>query len=412
MTSHAFPPSHADRARPLFLLDPAITFLNHGSFGACPVPVREAQDRYRLQMEREPVRFFVRELEPLLDEARASLAAFVGADPDDIAFVSNATAGVNTVLHSLDLRPGDELVTTNLEYNACRNALDYFAARAGASVVVAEVPFPIASPDEVTRAILERVGPRTRLVLVDHVTSATGLVFPLEAILRELDRLGVDALVDGAHAPGMIELDLRALGAAYYTGNCHKWMCGPKGSAFLHVRSDKQSSIRPLAISHGANSPRVDRSRFRIEFDWTGTQDFSPWLVLPEAIRFLDSLLPGGAKALAEHNRKTTLAARDLFCTALGVEKTAPDAMIGALATLPLPRASIGEGERTPVGPNRIDPLQEALFSRHAIEVPIHSFSAPPRTFLRISAQIYNDSRDYERLVGALLAEQRRDAGR
>ncbi len=400
MPKHEFPPSHAVRVRPFWDLDPAITFLNHGSFGACPMAVREAQDRLRAQMEREPVRFFVRELEPLLDEARRALAAFVGAGAEDLVFVPNATAGVNTVLRSLELRPGDELVTTNHEYNACRNALEVTAARSGARVVVASVPFPIDSPDDVVQAVLDCTGPRTRLALVDHVTSQTGLVFPVDRILRELTSRGVDTLVDGAHAPGMIPLDLRALGAAYYTGNCHKWMCAPKGAAFLHVRSDKQPAIRPLSVSHGANSPRVDKSRFQLEFDWTGTHDPTPYLVLPEAIRFLSSLLPGGAPALATHNRRTVLAARDSLCEALGAPPPAPDVMIGALATVPLPDAA---GD-PPTGPLFLDALQEALFSRHAVEVPVIPFPAPPRRLLRISAQIYNDPEDYVRLVDALRA--------
>ena len=401
MSIHEFPPSHAARVRPLWDLDPTITFLNHGSFGACPLVVRAAQDRLRAQMEREPVRFFLRELEPLLVAAREALGAFIGAGADDLAFVPNATAGVNTVLRSLDLRPGDELVVTSHEYNACRNALDVAAARTSARVVVAPVPFPLDSADRVVQAVLDCVGPRTRLVLLDHVTSQTGLVFPVERLVPELTRRGVDTLIDGAHAPGMVPLDLRALGAAYYTGNCHKWMCAPKGAAFLHVRPDKQEAIRPLSISHGANSPRTDVSRFRLEFDWTGTDDPTPHLVLPEAIRFLASLLPGGAPALAAHNRATVLAARDRLCEAVGSPPPAPDAMIGSLATVRLPD---GRGE-PPASPFGLDPLQEALFTRHGIEVPVIPFPAPRGRLLRISAQIYNDPEDYARLVDALHAE-------
>ncbi|MRG94404.1 aminotransferase class V-fold PLP-dependent enzyme [Polyangium spumosum] len=401
MPIHEFPPSHAARVRPLWDLDPTIVYLNHGSFGACPLPIREAQDRLRAQMEREAVRFFLRELEPLAAAAREALGAFVGAGPDDIAFVPNATAGVNTVLRSLDLRPGDELVTTDHEYNACKNALDAAAARAGARVVVARVPFPIDSPDHVVTAVLDCVGPRTRLVLVDHVTSQTGLVLPVERLVPELARRGVDTLVDGAHAPGMVPLDLRALGAAYYTGNCHKWMCAPKGAAFLHVRPDKQLDVRPLSISHGANSTRTDVSRFRLEFDWTGTHDPTPYLVLPEAIRFLSSLLPGGIAALAAHNRGTVLAARERLCEALDVPPPTPDAMIGSLASVPLPD---GTGEPPPP-PFSFDPLQEALFTRHSIEVPVTPFPPPRGRLLRISAQIYNDAEEYARLVDALRAE-------
>ncbi|WP_438006351.1 aminotransferase class V-fold PLP-dependent enzyme [Sorangium sp. So ce321] len=388
------PDLDAGAARALWPLDPAVTFLNHGSFGACPRAVLEAQQRYRDQMEREPVRFFIRELEPLLDAARGELAAFVGADPEDVAFVPNATAGVNTVLRSLSLGPGDELCVTDHGYNACRNAVEAAAARAGARVVVAPVPFPLQAPEQVVEAVLARVGPRTRLVLVDHVTSPTGLVFPVASLASELAGRGVDLLVDGAHAPGMVPLDLRALGAAYYTGNCHKWLCGPKGAAFLHVRRDRQGAIRPLTISHGANSPRTDRSRFLLEFDWTGTADPSAALCVADAIRFMGALLPGGWPALRAHNRTTALAARDLLCEALGCPPPSPDAMIGALATVPLPDA--------PSSPLRLDPLQDALLERWGIEVPVFAWPASPRRWLRISAQIYNGRPDYERLAAAL----------
>ena len=399
MQKNDFPDSHAAGARPRWSLDPAITFLNHGSFGACPRAVLEAQARFRERMESEPVRFFVRELEPLLDAARAALGAFVGADPDDLAFVPNATAGVNTVLRSLALEPGDELLTTDHEYNACRNALEAVAGRARARVVIAPVPLPVSSPDEVVEAVLARVGPRTRFALVDHITSQTGLVFPVARIVEELARRGVDVMIDGAHAPGMLPLDVGALGAAYYTGNCHKWICAPKGAAFLHVRRDRQADIRPLSISHGANAPRTCRSKFRLEFDWTGTLDPSAYLCVPEAIRCMGSLLPGGWPALMAHNRATALAARALLCEALGCAPPSPEAMIGALAVVPLPD---GRGE-APSSPLYLDPLQDALLERWGVEVPVIPWPAPPRRLLRISAQIYNERADYERLAGALV---------
>jgi isopenicillin-N epimerase len=385
--------------RALWPLDPAVTFLNHGSFGACPRAVLEAQARLRDRLEAEPVRFLSRDLEGLLDAARSALGAFVGAAGDDLAFVPNATTGVNTVLRSLDLGAGDEVVATDHTYNACRNALNAAGARAGVRIVVATLPFPIAAPDQVVEAVLARVGPRTRLALVDHVTSPTGLVLPIERLIRELAARGVDALVDGAHAPGMIPLDLRALGPAYYTGNCHKWICAPKGSGFLYVRRDRQPGVRPLVISHGANSPRVDRSRFRLEFDWVGTTDPTAYLTVPEAIRYMGSLLPGGWPALMAHNRATALAARDRLCAALGVPPPAPDSMIGSLAALPVPAGFLPapvDGER--------DPLHIALFERYGLELPVFTWAALACRILRISAQLYNSAADYERLADALIA--------
>ncbi|HYO75214.1 MAG TPA: aminotransferase class V-fold PLP-dependent enzyme, partial [Thermoanaerobaculia bacterium] len=249
-------------------LDPDITFLNHGSFGATPRVLLETQNEFRAQMEREPVRFFVRELEPLLDEARQTLAQFVGADAEGVAFVQNATAGVNAVLRSLDLDKFDELLVTSQEYGASRNALDYVAAIAGANVVVVDLPFPIESAEVMIERVLAAVTDRTRLFLVDHITSQTALILPVERLVKELANRGVDTLVDGAHAPGFLPLNVRELGAAYYTGNLHKWVCAPKGAAFLYVRENRRRSIHPVSISHGASSPRTDRSRYLLEFDW------------------------------------------------------------------------------------------------------------------------------------------------
>ena len=381
-----------------WLLEPGLDFLNHGSFGACPIPVQEAQSRFRAQLEREPVRFLVREVEPLLAEARTALAKFLGADAEDLAFISNATSGVNTVLRSLKFEPGDELLTTSQAYNACRNALNATAEANGARVVVAEIPFPIERASQVTEAILAKVTPRTRLLLLDHITSPTGMVWPAEELVRELDARGVDTLVDGAHAPGMIPLRLNALGAAYYTSNCHKWLCTPKGSAFLHLRKDRQARIRPLTISHGANSSRTDLSRFRLEFDWTGTQDPTPFLCIPEAIRFMGSLLPGGWEELMQRNRAGALEGRRVLCDALGVPPPCPDEMIGTLAAVKLP-----DGTTPAKAPLFIDPLQDALLERFRIEVPVTYWPTFPQRWVRISSQVYNSRAQVERLAAAVL---------
>lgn len=379
-------------------LDPDVVFLNHGSFGACPRVVLEAAQRLRERIEREPVRFFVGELEALHDAARAEVAAFVGADADDVAFVPNATAGVSTVLRSLDFAPGDELLTTDHAYNACRNALEHAAARAGARVTVAAVPFPIAGPDDVVEAVLAKVSPRTRLALIDQVTSPTALVLPVDRIVAELSARGVDTIVDAAHAPGMLPMNVGAVGAAYTTGNFHKWTCAPKGAAFLHVRRDRQARIRPLAISHGANSPRVDRTRFRLEFDWTGTADPTPFLCVPDALRFLASLAPGGVAEVMERNHAAAVEARRRLCGALGIEAPCPDAMIGSMASVRLP-----DGEQAP--PLWVfDPLQEALFQRFRVEVPIFPWPAPPARWVRVSTPPYVEQSDVERLVEGLRA--------
>jgi isopenicillin-N epimerase len=247
-------------------IDPRAIYLNHGSFGACPRVVQEKQSQLRVRLEAQAVQFFLRDLEAMHDEALAALGAFVGADPADMAFVPNASTGVNAVLRSLRFEPGDELLTTDHTYGACRDALDWIAERAGARVVTAPVPFPIRGADEVEAAVLGAVTARTRLALLDHVTSPTGLIFPVARLVGALAERRIDTLIDGAHAPGMVPLDLRAIGAAYYTGNCHKWLCAPKGAGFLHVRRDRQAGIVPTTVSHGLTVPRTDRSRFQLLF--------------------------------------------------------------------------------------------------------------------------------------------------
>ncbi len=381
-----------------FALDPSVTFLNHGSFGACPREVLAWQSELRARLEAEPVRFFVRDYEGLLDEARARVAAFVGTDPAGLVFVPNATTGVACVLASAALEEGDELLLTNHGYNACNNAAAHAAARVGARVVVAEVPFPIESPDVVVEAVLSRVTDRTRLALLDHVTSPTALVFPIERLVRALEARGVHTLVDAAHSAGHVPLALDALGAAYATGNLHKWSCAPKGAAFLRVRAELRDRVRPVVISHGANARRADRSRLHLEFDWTGTHDPSAWLSAPRALDVMAREF-GGWDAIRRDNRALALDGRALVAEALGIAPPAPTSMLGAMASFVLPDAPV-----TP-GATGLDPLQEWLFAAHAIEVPVFAFEG--RRLLRLSAQRYNSIADYERLASALARRPR-----
>ena len=390
----------------LWPLDRSVAFLNHGSYGACPAEVLRHQAELRAEMEAEPVRFLGRELDDRLDAARARLGAFVGADPDDLAFVSNATGGVNAVLRSLRLAPGDELLTTDHAYQACRNTLDFVAERTGARVVTVTLPFPVTSPQAIVDTVLAGVTPRTRLALLDHITSPTALILPLERIVAALAARGIDAVVDGAHAPGMVPLDLRALGAAYYSGNCHKWLCTPKGSAFLWVRRDRQADVHPLTISHGAKGERPGRSRFRLEFDWTGTQDPTAWLTVPMAIDYLAGLVPGGWPALMARNRALALEARRLLCETVGTAPACPDEMIGSIASVILP-----DNRTVETGWRVRDPIQGRLFEAWGIEVPIMRWPAPPKRMIRVSAQLYNHLPQYVRLAEALGKELAADAG-
>lgn len=381
-----------------WLLDPEVIFLNHGSFGATPKAVLAEQEKIRRRIETEPLLFFDHHYLEEIDRARAELAAFLRATADGLAFVVNATTGVNTVLRSVQLRAGDELLVTDHEYNACRNAIDAVAETAAAEVVVATIPFPLREEEEVIAAVLERVTTRTRLLLIDHVTSQTGLVLPIERLVGEVQGRGVDVLVDGAHAPGMVPLDLDSLGAAYYTGNCHKWVCAPKGAAFLHVRADRRAGVRPLVISHGANAEVSERSRFHLEHDWTGTRDPSAWLSVPVALREMESMVEGGWDEIRRRNRELVLEGRRLLCEALRIDAPCPESMIGSLASLPLPDGDGGAvNELFP-----FDGLQDRLFQEYRIEVPVIAWPAPPQRLLRISAQLYNNPLQYGALATAL----------
>ena len=390
------------RARELrrhWLLDPSVAFLNHGAFGACPTPVLELQSEYRARLEREPVQFLLSELPGLLDGAREAVARFVGARAEDVAFVRNATTGVNAVLRSLAFGSDAELLTTDHAYAACRNALDFVAAASGARVVVARVPLPIASAGEVTERVLAAVTPRTHLALLDHVTSPTGIVLPIAELVRELDARGVDTLVDGAHVPGMLPLDLERLGAAYYAANFHKWACAPKGAAMLWVRPDRQAGIHPAVISHGYASPRAERRSLE-EFDWTGSDDPSPALCVSEALRFVASLDPRGFDGIYERNRALALEARRILARSLGRAPICPDSMLGSLAAVELP-----DRLEIPSPGERFDPLQVALLERHGVEVPVMPWPAPPARLLRVSAHLYNHEGEYRTLAAAVREE-------
>jgi isopenicillin-N epimerase len=387
-----------------FALDPGVVFLNHGSFGACPRVILDRQAELRARMEREPIRYFVEDLEGLMDSAREALGALLGGDAAGLVRVSNATAGVNTVLRSLRFSPGDELLTNTHEYNACNNALRFAAERDGARVVEAAVPWPLrGGDDEVVAAIERAVTARTKLALVSHVTSATGVVFPIERIVKSLQGRGVDVLVDGAHAPGMTPVRLDEMSPAYYAGNCHKWLCAPKGTGFLWVRADRRERIRPLVISHGANSVRTDRPRFRLEFDYCGTDDVTGWLVLPELIRFMDGLLPGGWPEVVFRNREQALRGREILARELGVALPAPDHMIGALATVPIADRTEAEAQ-TPTKYH--DALQDRLIAKWGVQAPVVVFPAGSnRRWVRIAMQVYNTLGQVEYLARALREE-------
>lgn len=384
-----------------WVLDPEVAYINHGSFGACPKVVLDELQRLQLELEDEPGTFLSRRANDRLAAARAVLGSFVGANPDDLAFVSNVTEALNAVLRSMPLAEGDELIVSNHEYNASRNVLDFVAERAGCRVVVVEIPFPITGPDVVLECMREAITPRTRLALVDHVTSATGFMMPLAELIQMFHAANVEVLVDGAHAPGMIPVDIEALAPDYYAANCHKWLCSPKGAGFLYVRRDLQHQVRPAVISHGANSGLEGNARFRTEFDWMGTRDITPWLCVPNALEFMGTILPGGWDEVRSRNHALVIAARHLLADALDITPPCPDEMLGSIAALHLPEIKNLDASAA-TSMLWLDPVQEALFHEHKIEVPVLVCPQSGRRMFRISAQLYNDLGDYERLAHAL----------
>lgn len=386
-------------------LNPDIDYLNHGSFGATPAGILEVQREFQDALERDPIRFLAveRELEPKLDRVRRVLAALVGAPEADLAFVRSATDGVNAVLRSMPLAAGDEIVLTDHGYNACSNATRFAAGRCGANVRVAKVPFPVRHSDEVLRAIESEYSTHTRLLLIDHVTSPTGLVFPVQQIIESAHARGIRVMIDGAHAPGMLVLDLGRLNPDYYTANHHKWLCAPKASGFLYVQPQWQDEVRPTVISYAANRPRPGRSRFLAEFDWAGTFDPTPLLTVPAAIEWLGGCCPGGIDGLMAANRGLALEARALLCDALRIDPPAPEDMIGSLVALPLPPAP-GKSAAVPLAGSP-DPLQARLYDHYRIEVPVFPGPVPGSRLLRISLQAYNDITQIERLANALRHE-------
>ena len=375
--------------------------LNHGSFGATPATVLEAQQRVRSRMEANPTRYFLGgEYQHELDTARRTVADFVGGDEAGLVFVNNATTGVNAVLRSLEptLEPGDEIVVTNHEYNACRNAVTVSASRAGGRVVTAPVPFPLESPHQVVDAVLATVTERTQVLLIDAVTSATGLVFPIAEIAAAVEP-DVRVLVDAAHAPGMIDFNVAELGASYVTANCHKWMCSAKGAGFLWVRPDRRDDVYHSVISHGYNGGWPSTGgRLHAQFDWTGTEDPSAWLTVPAALEAVEAMHPEGWPGVRRSIQELCLTGRRILIDALGIEPPAPDEMIGAIASLPVPPADHS-------GSEIFDPLMAALEQRHGIQVPVFIWPASPDRLLRISAHLYNHESQYRRLAEAITAE-------
>ena len=374
------------RLRDLFLLRDDVIFLNHGSFGACPRPVFETYQQWQAELERQPVEFLARRFASEMANAREVLAAYVGAEADDLVYVSNATSGLNTVAKSIPLESGDEVLASDHEYGALDRTWQFVCEARGAHYVRAPVATPVRCAGDVVDAIWERVTPRTRLLFLSHITSPTGIVFPIDNLVSRAREAGILSVIDGAHAPGQIPVDLSELGADFYAGNCHKWMMAPKGVGFLHARREVQALVEPLVVSWGWRSERPGPSRFVDQHEWQGTRDISAFLSVPSAIRFMEEhdwpAVSGRCHALLS-------GVRSRIADGLGLLPVTADApelyaqMTGFLLS-----------DSDPEG------LQTRLRGEFSIEVPVILFDGRP--VLRVSVQGYNSPSDLEALLSAL----------
>ena len=371
--------------RKLFLLEKDVVFLNHGSFGACPQPVFAEYQRLQLELERQPVRFLGREFRERMARARAELAAYLAADPDDLVYVPNATTGLNIVAQSLDLQPGDEVLTTDQEYGALDRTWTFVCRRAGARYVRAPISVPVTSPEQVADAVWDRVTDRTRVLFLSHITSPTALILPIEPLIARARAAGILTIIDGAHAPGQIPLDLTSLGADVYAGNCHKWMLAPKGAAFLHVRRNVQPMIEPLVVSWGWESEQPGPSRFVDYHEWTGTRDISAFLAVPAAIRFMQ-----------EHDW-WSVAAR---CREMLLEHHPMLVAAGGRALSPVTPDWLAQMASFEIAADDSETFRRRLYDEHRIEVPVVRWNG--RSLLRISVNAYNGPDDLGALCSAL----------
>jgi isopenicillin-N epimerase len=372
-----------------FLLDDDVIFLNHGSFGACPRPVFQVYQSWQARLERQPVLFMGREYSDLLREARTALAGYLHTLPGNLVYIPNATFGVNIIARSLSFQPGDEVLTTNHEYGACDNTWEFIARKTGVVIKRQSVPLPVSDAQHIVAQIWQGVTPRTKLIYLSHISSPTGLRLPVEALCNMARLAGIMTLIDGAHAPGQISLNLDTLGADFYTGNCHKWMLAPKGAAFLYVRPEMQALVEPLVVSWGYHtSPELSSGSSLVDLlEWTGTHDPSAALAVPAAIQFMQE----------HHWEEQSRRCHQLLAEALprisqvtGMPPLYPadSHLFAQMAAVELP------GGHDPLA------IKTRLYEQFHIEAPIIAWQG--RNLLRISVQAYNTPADLDALVNAL----------
>ena len=370
----------------LYLLDPDITFLNHGSFGACPKPVFDAYQNWQRKLENQPVQFMAIDVYEHLALARNKLGAFIGCDGDDLFFIPNATTAVNTIIRSLDLGPGDEVLSTNHEYGSLIRAWEWVAKEKGFHFIQHEFPLPLKTHEDFIEDFWESVTANTRIIFVSHITSSTGLIFPAEKICSRARKDGILTIIDGAHVPGQLALDITAMDPDVYTGACHKWLSAPKGSTFLYVKNDLQSLIKPLIISWGEAGDDPGPSQFLKDNQYQGTRDPSAFLAVPAAIDFQkEHNWNTVKKSCRELNRRT----RDRAYKIIHTDPICPNT-----------EEWLVQMASVEVDVNNEQALKDTLLETYKIEIPL--FTWQEKTLLRFSFNAYNDEHDADVLIGAL----------
>ncbi len=372
-----------------FLLDPQVTFLNHGSFGATPRPVFREYQRWQRELERQPVEFLGRRHNDLMRAARQALADYLGTERDDLVYVINATTGINIVARSFKLGPGDEVLTSDHEYGACDRAWRFLAGKCGFSYRHQSIPVPVTTPGDLVKTLWQGVTSRTKVIFLSHITSPTALIFPVAEVCRRAKKQGILTVIDGAHAPGQIALALDGLGADFYTGNLHKWLCAPKGSAFLYARPEVQAMLEPLVISWGYETEMPGPSQFVDHHEFWGTRDISAFLAVPAAIRFQRENRWSEVRAECH---KLAREAQQRIVELTGLPPLHPDDAVwyAQMAAAPLPAET------------DIVKLKMQLYDEYRIEVPLIAWNGVK--LIRVSIQGYNGQRDVDELMRALVA--------
>jgi len=367
-----------------FLLDPSVTYLNHGSFGACPKPVFDVYQQFQRELEWQPVEFLGRQHDAMITGAKEALGKFLNADKDDLVFVPNATLGLNTIIRSLKLEPGDEILTTNHEYGALNNTWAFVCQKTGAKYINYPMPLPVTTHEAFVEDFWKGVTPKTKVIYISHITSPTALIFPVKEICRRAREAGILSIVDGAHVPGQIPLDLTDIDADFYSGNLHKWLCAPKGCAFFHARKDKQDMVEPLVISHGWTDPS-----FVVKNQWQGTRDISAFLSVPAAIKFFEDNNWDQVRATCHELARE---ARKQINAMTGVEPVSPDSTewFSQMVMCPIPADS------------DVNEIKKRLWDEFKIEIPQIDWNGWKA--VRVSFQAYNTSNDLETLLSGLQA--------